>query len=123
MRLKGLLNPCKNGILSWQYFSHKVLRWAVAPPVLFLFFIINLLLVVSSVNWNWGNFYALSLYLQVLCYLMAAFGWYFENRKLRMKMLFVPYYFVMINYASVLGILRYVKGHQSVNWEKSKRAG
>ncbi|WP_297101742.1 glycosyltransferase family 2 protein [uncultured Draconibacterium sp.] len=122
MRLKGLLNPFKNGLLSWQYFSHKVLRWAFAPPALFLLFIINLLLVVYANNWSAGNFYALVLYLQVLCYIAAAFGWYFENRKVRLKALFVPYYFVMINYASILGIVRYVKGRQSVNWEKSKRA-
>ncbi|WP_372652682.1 glycosyltransferase family 2 protein [Draconibacterium sp.] len=123
IRLKGLLNPFKNGILSWQYFSHKVLRWAFAPPSLFLLFIINLLLVVSTNNWSVGNFYAMALYLQVLLYTTAAFGWYFENKKVRMKALFVPYYFVMINYASILGIIRYVKGRQSVNWEKSKRAG
>ncbi|WP_321343333.1 glycosyltransferase family 2 protein [uncultured Draconibacterium sp.] len=123
VRLKGLLNPFKSGILSWQYFSHKVLRWAFAPPALFLLFIINLLLVVNTNNWSTSNFYALVLYLQVLCYTTAAFGWYFENKKVRMKALFVPYYFVMINYASILGIIRYVKGRQSVNWEKSKRAG
>ena len=122
LRLKGLLNPFKNGILSWQYFSHKVLRWAFAPPALFLLFIINLLLVVNVNNWSAGNFYVLVLYLQVLCYVAAAFGWYFENKKVRLKALFVPYYFVMINYASILGIVRYVKGRQSVNWEKSKRA-
>ncbi|WP_319481705.1 glycosyltransferase family 2 protein [uncultured Draconibacterium sp.] len=123
MRLKGLLNPFRDGLLSWQYFSHKVLRWAFAPPALFLLFIINLLLVVNSNNWTVANLYATVLYLQVLCYIAAAFGWYFENRKVRMKALFVPYYFVMINYASILGIVRYAKGRQSVNWEKSKRAG
>ncbi|WP_321371787.1 glycosyltransferase family 2 protein [uncultured Draconibacterium sp.] len=123
MRLKGLLNPFKNGLLSWQYFSHKVLRWAFAPPALFLLFIINLLLVISFNSWSASNFYVLVLYLQVLCYTAAALGWYFENKKVRMKVLFVPYYFVMINYASILGIIRYIKGQQSVNWEKSKRAG
>ncbi|WP_163324366.1 glycosyltransferase family 2 protein [Draconibacterium mangrovi] len=123
IRLKGLLNPFKNGILSWQYLSHKVLRWAFAPPALFLLFIVNLLLVVSTNNWSVGNFYALVLYLQMLLFLTAAFGWYFENKKVRMKALFVPYYFVMINSATIFGIIRYVKGRQSVNWEKSKRAG
>lgn len=123
LRLKGLLNPFKNGLLSWQYFSHKVLRWAFAPPALFLLFLTNLLIVISGNLWSTHNFYTIILYLQFFCYLAAAFGWYFENKKLRMKMLFVPYYFVMINYAAVLGIVRYFKGQQSVTWEKSKRAG
>ena len=122
MRLRGLLNPFKNTILSWQYFSHKVLRWAFAPPALFLLFIINLLLVVNTNNWSVTNIYTIVLYMQVLCYIAAVFGWYFENRKVRLKVLFVPYYFVMINYASILGIVRYIKGHQPVTWEKSKRA-
>uniref|UniRef100_UPI003217E4A8 glycosyltransferase family 2 protein n=1 Tax=uncultured Draconibacterium sp. TaxID=1573823 RepID=UPI003217E4A8 len=117
-RLKGLLNPFKNGILSWQYFSHKVLRWALAPVSLFVLFFVNLLMVSGQTN----RFYLWFLWFQLLCYLVALLGWYFENRKLRMKLFFVPYYFVMINYASVRGIYRFFKGKQSVNWEKSKRA-
>ncbi|MCK5729847.1 MAG: hypothetical protein KAH68_02150, partial [Draconibacterium sp.] len=68
------------------------------------------------------QFYSVFLYIQVICYLLAIFGWYFENKKLRVKILFVPYYFVTINYASIMGIFRYFNGKQSVVWEKSKRA-
>jgi len=120
LRLKGLLNPFKNGILSWQYFSHKVLRWAVAPLSLFLLFFVDLFLVL--IQTSAGNFYAAFFYFQLFCYLVAVLGWFFENQKLRVKLFFVPYYFVMINYASIRGIFRYIKGKQSVNWEKSKRA-
>lgn len=120
-RLTAILNPIKNGILSWQYFSHKVLRWAFAPISLFLLFFVNLAILLQS-RWDWSNFYAAVFYFQILCYAIAALGWYFENRKIRLKLFFVPYYFVMINYASVKGIFRYFKGKQSVNWEKSKRA-
>ncbi|MEN8115792.1 MAG: glycosyltransferase family 2 protein [Bacteroidota bacterium] len=122
-RLKSLLNPFKSGILSWQYFSHKVLRWTIAPLSLFLLFLVNILVVSLQNNWITGNFYALFLYIQAICYLIAVLGWYFENKKIRVKLFFVPYYFVMINYASVRGIFRYYKGKQSVKWEKSKRAG
>jgi len=119
-RLKSLLNPLKYGMLTWQYFSHKVLRWAVAPLSLFLLFFVNLLLALYKTSAV--NFYTAFFYFQLFCYLVAILGWFFENRKLRMKLFFVPYYFVMINYASVRGIFRYIKGKQSVNWEKSKRA-
>lgn len=121
-RLKKLLNPFRHGILSWQYFSHKVLRWTLAPISLFLVIIVNLLIVVQQNSWVDVQFFSVFFYFQLLCYLLAAVGWYFENRKLRLKVLFVPYYFVSINYASILGILRYFKGKQSVNWEKAKRA-
>lgn len=120
-RLTAILNPFKSGILSWQYFSHKVLRWAFAPISLFLIFFVNLAILLQS-GWDLSNFYAAVFYFQILCYVVAALGWYFENRKIRLKLFFVPYYFVMINYASVKGIFRYFKGKQSVNWEKAKRA-
>ena len=121
-RLKGLLNPFKYGVLTWQYISHKVLRWTLAPLSLFAVFVLNLIIVLNRGSWLVPEFYTLFFYLQVLCYLLALVGWYFENKKLRLKMLFAPYYFVSINYASIRGIIRFFKGKQSVNWEKSKRA-
>lgn len=121
-RLKGLLNPLRYGMLSWQYFSHKVLRWTLAPISLFLFLVVNLFIVWQQQSWVTTGFYTLFLYTQILCYLLAVVGWHFENRKLQLKILFVPYYFLSINYAAIRGIFRYFKGGQSVNWEKSKRA-
>ena len=121
-RLKSLLNPFKNGILSWQYFSHKVLRWTFAPLSVFLLIIMNIYVVWNQNLWAQLNVYTVFLYLQGLAYLLAAIGWYLENRKIRLKILFIPYYFVVINISSILGIIRFFKGKQTVNWEKSKRA-
>ena len=121
-RLKSLLNPFRYGVLSWQYFSHKVLRWTLAPISLILILLVNFLIVWQQNKWFEPGFYTITLYVQVLCYLSALVGWYFENRKIRLKLLFVPYYFASINYAAILGIIRFLKGKQTVNWEKSKRA-
>jgi len=121
-RLKSLLNPFRYGLLSWQYFSHKVLRWTFAPISLFLILPVNLLIVWQQNGWVDFKFYTVIFYIQFLCYLLAAVGWYLENRKLHFKLLFVPYYFLFINYTSIRGIFRYFKGKQSVAWEKSKRA-
>jgi cellulose synthase/poly-beta-1,6-N-acetylglucosamine synthase-like glycosyltransferase len=121
-RLKGLLNPFKYGVLSWQYFSHKVLRWTLAPISLFLLFFTNGAIVFTNFAAASMNFYTLFFYIQVVCYLLALVGWYLENRELRLKLLFVPYYFLAINYAAIRGIFRYFRGKQSASWEKSKRA-
>ncbi|HSO87463.1 MAG TPA: glycosyltransferase family 2 protein [Draconibacterium sp.] len=121
-RLKSLLNPFRYGMLSWQYFSHKVLRWTLAPVSLFLILPVNLLIVWQQKSWFEFGFYTAMLYVQLLCYLLAAVGWYLENKKLNFKLLFVPYYFLFINYTSIRGIFRYFKGKQTVSWEKSKRA-
>ncbi len=121
-RLKSLLNPFRFGLYSWQYFSHKVLRWTLAPVSLLLILPVNLLIVWQQNGWFEFQFYSVMLYTQLLCYLMAALGWYLENKKLHFKLLFVPYYFLFINYTSIRGIFRYFKGKQSVVWEKAKRA-
>lgn len=122
-RLKKLLNPFRYGALSWQFFSHKVMRWTLAPVSLFLLFIVNGAMVFTTEFPGNPGFYAFFFYLQLVCYLLALLGWFLENQKLRLKMLFAPYYFVSINYASILGIVRYFRGRQPVQWEKSKRAG
>lgn len=122
VRLKHLLNPFRYGLLSWQFFSHKVLRWSVAPLFLFLFLPVNVWLVAEQESWLSPTFATMVLWMQLLCYLAALTGWYFEGRKLRMKMLFIPYYFVAINYASVRGMFRFLRGKQKVTWEKSQRA-
>lgn len=121
-RLKGLLNFFKYGLLTWQYISHKVLRWTITPLSLFVLYFVNLLIVYINRSWAPDNFFTIFFYVQNFCYYVALAGWYFENRKIRNKLFFAPYYFVMINYAAILGVFRYFKGKQSVNWEKSKRA-
>jgi hypothetical protein len=66
--------------------------------------------------------YSLLFWLQILFYLSALLGWYLENRSIRLKLLFVPYYFFIMNLAVYLGLKRYLKKTQSVNWERAKRA-
>lgn len=121
VRLKPLLNIFKYGMLSFQYISHRVLRWTLAPLSLPLIFLINFVLALQYGLADFFNIYTLLFYAEVLFYLMALTGWYLENRKISIKILFVPYYFFMMNYAVFMGIKRYFKGQQSVNWERAKR--
>jgi poly-beta-1,6-N-acetyl-D-glucosamine synthase len=57
----------------------------------------------------------------VLFYFAAAAGWYLENNKTRLKILFVPYYFCMMNLAAIYGFKRFMSGPQKGAWEKAKR--
>jgi cellulose synthase/poly-beta-1,6-N-acetylglucosamine synthase-like glycosyltransferase len=122
VRLKKLLNPFRHGLLSFQYISHKVLRWTIAPFALFLLPLINLFILLEEPENNNLRFYSYFLYFQAFMYVLALLGWMLERRKIRFKLLFVPFYFTAINYASIRGWGRYLKGKQSVNWEKAKRA-
>ncbi len=121
VRLKPLLNPFKYGILSFQYISHRVLRWTLAPLSLPLIFVINLMISLNA-GFATDNLYTWLFFGQILFYAMALIGWLLESKHLRIKILFVPYYFLIMNYAVFLGFGRYLKKQQSVNWERAQRA-
>jgi cellulose synthase/poly-beta-1,6-N-acetylglucosamine synthase-like glycosyltransferase len=121
IRLSPLLNIFKYGILSFQYISHRVLRWTIAPLSLPVIFVLNAWLGYSYGLLNTANLYSWLMAAQILFYLMAMLGWYLENKAVKIKVLFVPYYFFIMNYAVILGIRRYFKGKQTVNWERAKR--
>lgn len=116
VRLYPLLNIFKYGILSFQYISHRVLRWTITPLALVLMLLINIVLAPFS------TLFLVILGLQILFYLSALIGWVLENKKLKVKIFFIPYYFFIMNYAVFMGFGRYMKKSQSVNWERAKRA-
>lgn len=120
VRLRSLLNIFKYGRLSFQYISHRVLRWTLTPLSLALLLPINWLLAVSEGMFSFG-FYSAFFWLQCFFYLAALTGWFLENRSLRLKLLFIPYYFFIMNLSVFLGFGRYIKKEQSVNWERAKR--
>ncbi|NRA49902.1 MAG: glycosyltransferase family 2 protein [Phaeodactylibacter sp.] len=120
VRLWPLLNIFKYGRLSFQYISHRVLRWTLTPLLLLLLIPINLSLALQEGLFSFG-LYSLLFWGQVLFYVAALLGWFLENRKLNVKVLFVPYYFFIMNLSVFLGLRRYLKGQQSVNWERAVR--
>jgi biofilm PGA synthesis N-glycosyltransferase PgaC len=117
LRLKPLLNPFVYPVLSFQYISHRVLRWTVTPFLLIICLILNLIICIEQSE----PLYMVILMAQILFYSMALAGWVLEKRKIKVKALFVPYYFCVMNYAVLAGINRYVSGSQSAIWEKAKR--
>lgn len=120
VRLIALLNIFKYGTLSFQYISHRVLRWTLAPLSLALLLPVGFVLALETGLISPG-LYTILFWLQVLFYLLALLGWYLENRSIRVKILFVPYYFFIMNLSVFLGLKRYLKRTQSVNWERAKR--
>jgi biofilm PGA synthesis N-glycosyltransferase PgaC len=115
-RLWKILIPIPQPLLSFQYISHRVLRWSISAFVLPLIFILNIFLFAQ------GWMYEYLLYAQVVFYVTALIGWFLENRAIRVKLLFVPYYFLMMNYAVFAGFGRWLKGSQKATWERAKRA-
>ncbi|TDQ11987.1 glycosyltransferase family 2 protein [Pedobacter metabolipauper] len=115
--LKSLLNPFQFPVLSFQYVSHRVLRWTITPFLMIAAFILNLIIVLNNPSIVYGCIFGG----QILFYLSAWLGKVLEDKKVRVKLLFVPYYFCMMNYAVLAGLHRYFFGEQSVIWEKAVR--
>lgn len=117
-RLRPLLNPFRYGILSFQYVSHRVLRWSVTPVLLFLLLPLNLLLLCMGVS---CPVYGTILGLQILFYILGLWGYYLSTRQIKNKLLFIPYYFLFMN-INVLKGVRYLRKKRGTGaWEKAKR--
>lgn len=119
--LLPLLNIFKYKFLSFQYISHKVSRWVLVPVALVLVFALNFWIVFNMNPLN-PMVYQVLLVLQLLFYSTVIFGALLQNRSIKWRILFVPYYFFMGNWAMWLGLKRYLSGKQTVKWERAKRA-
>lgn len=117
VRLNRLFKPLKHLILTFQYISHRVLRWTVTPFLLILVFALNAFIVSRTET----VLYSVLFFAQLLFYGTALVGFLMEQRKTRLRVFFIPYYFCVMNYAVLAGINRYVFSKQSVLWEKAKR--
>lgn len=120
IRLRNLLNPLRYGILSFQYISHRVLRWSVTPVALFLLLPLNAWLAVHSED---SLLYTLFLLLQILFYIGGFYGFYLSTKSIKNKLLYIPYYFLFMNINVIKGFF-YLKRKKKNDgtWEKARRA-
>ncbi|MBL7783688.1 MAG: glycosyltransferase family 2 protein [Saprospiraceae bacterium] len=117
VRLAPLLNIFRYGVLSFQYISHRVLRWTMAPLLLPVLLLLNIVLAAKG-----SLLYQVLLACQVLFYSAALAGYVLEQRKMKIKAFFIPYYFCVMNYSMYAGFFRIIRGNQTVLWEKAQRS-
>ncbi len=120
LRYPSLFNFFRHGFLSFEFISHKVFRWLVVPTSIPLIAFLTIVLCIQS-NWQ-VPLYVIILLLQALFYFFVMLGLFFEGKATRWKILFLPYYLIIINYAQYAGIIRFMRGKHNVVWEKAKRA-
>lgn len=116
--LRSMLNPFHQPLVTFQYVSHRVLRWSITPIAMVLLLLVNIALVAMGA----GTFYTVMLILQVLFYLMALSGWLLNRFGYKNKLLYTAYYFVFMNFNVFRG-MSYLRTHgKSGAWEKAKRS-
>ncbi len=112
-----LLTPSRFNLLSFQFISHRLLRWAVVP------FILPVLFILTGMAARLGNMaFQVFFCLQIIAYALAAVGLLFIKGQKMPTLVGIPLQFAMMNAAAYAGLWRYIRGSQSAVWEKSKRA-
>ena len=108
--LRRLLNPLK-GLVAWEFWSHKVIRWC-GPFLLIAIFFSNICLLKN------GSFYSYTFILQMVFYLAGATAGLLRKRH---GILAAPYHFIAINAALFTGFFYYLFGLQKVTWKKAEK--
>jgi len=111
--MRNLLNPLKHGIFSLQLLSHKVLRYL---GILFIvgLYASNIFILRRSL------IFRLSFLAQNLTFAMAFAAHYQEKNGKPSGLLFIPYYFFLINIAAGRALLKFLKGEKQVIWTPRK---
>lgn len=112
MSMKSMLNPWRYGIFSWQLLSHKVLRWLV-PFLLAAALVANIFLAFEQ------SFYIVTLVLQLAFYALAIAGACISNDDLP-AVLYMPFYFCMVNLASAHGVIEAYLGRTYTTWTPTR---
>lgn len=111
MYFKKLFNIFKYGWISFFIFSHKVFRW-LSP-----FFIVFLVLF-TIIFWRQGKLWDYIFYIQLIFYLMVLIGWISEKKGVNLKISKIFLFFISMNYSSIMGTIRYLKGQQNAIWDR-----
>lgn len=110
--MKHLFNPFRYGIFSVQLTSHKLLRYLAFIPLLLAF-------ISNGMITGYNDFYSLTFIIQVLFYGSAAYV--SLNSGTNNRWLGLTHYFCLINIASLMAFIKFVKGEKIVTWKP--RAG
>jgi cellulose synthase/poly-beta-1,6-N-acetylglucosamine synthase-like glycosyltransferase len=109
-----LLNPFRYKFYAIQLLSHKILRYLVVFPLLILF-------LVSPFLWKAGFLYQMATIGQVAFYCCALAGWLLNGTRFGRKKIFtIPFYFCMVNAASLVAIINVLRGRQIKHWEPQR---
>lgn len=110
-----LLNPLRSGLLAWQIWSRKLLRWLVGVmflaatlAALYLFFEQPVYRVVATVC--------------IITIPLAAGASWLEGWKVLPRPFLFPFYFALVNGAALFGLMDFLRGRQVVSWRPVRDA-
>lgn len=109
-----LLNPFRYGFYAIQLLSHKVLRRLIVFPLLVLFFL-------NPFLWNTDVFYQLTMIGQSVFYGLGLLGLLLDGTHFRrLKIFAIPFYFCLVNAATLVATINILRGRQIKQWEPQR---
>ncbi|MBO0859301.1 MAG: glycosyltransferase family 2 protein [Chloracidobacterium sp.] len=112
-RYSEALNPRRHKMFALQLIVHKLLRYAA--PFLLISALVSSLIASGSVEWL-----RLALLGQLALYGIAVIGWIGERLKIRLGPLVIPYYFALVNVASLVAFFKALFGKSYIVWEPNR---
>lgn len=116
LKVKEVMNPFRFGLFSFSVISHKLMRWMV--PV----FLIGILFSSSVLAFYDIRFAELLLFFQVCFFWLASVGRYKSKANNVSAYYFYPYYFLLVNLQSLVGMTKALQGNIQVTWSTSRSA-
>lgn len=99
-------------LTAFFLFSHRLLRYTT-PVWIILVFVINIFLLDSALYYFF--------FLQLVFFSLAFLGFIIERLKLKVNSLFLmPFYFCMVNYAAMIGLIKNILRKTELFWEKTR---
>ena len=98
--MREMLNIRRHGFYAVQLLSHKALRYLA-------FAFIGCAFVTAAMLWNVGWIYKVAVITQLAFGLLALLGFIAERRGVRTRALSVPYYFALVNMASLQAFVKF----------------
>jgi cellulose synthase/poly-beta-1,6-N-acetylglucosamine synthase-like glycosyltransferase len=107
--MREMLNIRRYGFYAVQLLSHKALRYLA-------FAFIGCAFVTAALLWNVGWIYKVAVITQLAFGLLALLGFVAERRGLKTRILSVPYYFTLVNVASLQACIKFARRQRHRVW-------
>ncbi|MFC1747511.1 glycosyltransferase family 2 protein [Pseudomonadota bacterium] len=114
MRVKEVLNPFKFGFYSLEIISHKLLRWLI--PV----FILGIAIGSTILAHQGFAHFQLLVMLEAMFLWLAMIGYSKSKNEKISPLFFYPYYFLIVNYHSLLGVIQALQGNIQITWSSPR---
>lgn len=104
-----LLHP-RNGFVAFALWSHKIIRWFI--PFLIIGLVISTVFLAGN-----SAFYQTMFVAEIVFTIFAVLGFLSEKFGFKIGVLGLPYYFLAINAALLVGFIKFLLGLQKPTWE------